>query len=88
MPSSKRSRLSKQNIQNQERSSNGYFLKRVLLCQLCCVVPVVAAADVVVAAAAVDDDDVFEILVDDDVDIIDDNEVWTEIFWSQHGNPD
>ena len=43
-------------------------MKRVLLCQECCVVPVVAAADVV-----------FEILDDDDIDIIDENEVWTEI---------
>ena len=82
MPSGKRSRLSKQNIQNQERNSNGYFLKRVLLCQECCVVLVVAtvaAADVVavVAAAAAAADNVFEILDNDDIDIIDDDEVWT-----------
>ena len=56
MPSGKRNRLGKQNIQNQERNSNGYFLKRVLLCQECCVVPVVAtvaAADVVAAAVLI-----------------------------------
>jgi hypothetical protein len=75
MPSSKRSKLSKKNIQNQERKSNGYFLKRVLLCQECCVVP--AAVVVVVAAAAAAD--VFEIFDDDDTDIIDDNDIWTEI---------